>query len=148
MKNDLLKNRDSLKILTAVSFLLLYKPGDTISAFIFMLLIILPFLIKNNMAGIVEISNNVAVNIAVNLLFVGLIYVAVFYLIRSGIKRKHTTIDNISCCFSIVIICSYGLRVFYSEPQTVFSFITIAFFSLCTATTLYILLVNIYSKRI
>lgn len=146
MQSELLKKLYPLEIVAALSFLLLYKSGDTISTFLFVMLIVLPFLIKDNMAGIFDISDNIMINTTVNLIFVSLIYAAVFYLLRSGFKKKSSNKIDILCCFSIIICCSYAFKIYYGETQTIFSIITIVFFSLCSLTTLYILLTNIYDR--
>lgn len=126
------------KILTALSFLLLYIPGDTISAFLFMMLIILPFLIKEDVTGILDITQHRSLNITINLLLVAIMYWSVFYLLRSGIRRLDTKISAILCCLSIIICSSYAIFIYSVKQQTLFSIFTMVIFAICSFITIYL----------
>ena len=132
MKNYLIKNLHKLQILTAISFLILYKSGDTMSAFVFMVLVVLPFFIANNATGIVDITQNTKVNIFVNLFLIAIIYWAVYYSLRPGNIHSKSIKSRFLYLLSIVIFCGYAISLFWRQTQTVFSATTIVIFILCS----------------
>lgn len=128
MKDYLIHHSNLLRILTGISFLLIYIPGDTIAAFVIMALILYPILIADGSSNMCNLNINPALTIFIDLVLVMMLYASVIYLIRSGVKKVNSKRSDNLCIISVLILYIYVAKIFMSQDQTTFSLITIGVF--------------------
>ncbi|WP_442588677.1 hypothetical protein ACSBL2_21825 [Pedobacter sp. AW31-3R] len=112
MKKYLLRSVGLLKVLTLVSFLLITISGDKISAFVFLTLVMFPFTIPSGASGVFDLTTIPLVNITINVMLYVTIYVSVFRMFSTSIKKfedstkdKVFKTDIIRCLLFSLIIC-------------------------------------------
>lgn len=129
-----------LKLLTAISFLLIYAAGEKLGAFMFMLLIMYPLLIADGSGDLLSLNLNPAATIFIDIIFLGLTYISIYYLMRSGIKKINDRMNDRLCILSILILYIFVYKIFLSPNNSAFSLIMVGIFMFLSLLTILVLL--------
>lgn len=148
MKNYLIRHLPLLKMLTAISFLLVYVPGEKIGAFLIMTLPISPVFILTGVAapGILFPNLNPLLSIPMDLLILCFTFFSIYSLIW---RRKYGNIDrsiNRQHLFNILVFYLWVIKSVINPYNNAFSVATVLFFiviSLITISTVVTMLARV-----
>jgi hypothetical protein len=134
-----------LKLLSVIFFLLMYAEGDKLGAFIFMMLIIYPFLIGQGSPDLLSLNLNRALTLPIDLVIFGMTYFSIYHLIKS--RKINDRKSDKWCLFNIIIFYIYVFKIFMSPVHSVFSLVTIGLFMFISLLTIAVLIIKLYIKR-
>ena len=146
MKNLLINHLPLLKVLTVVSFLIVYIPGEKISVFMFMSLILSPFFVLTGVGapGMIFPGLHPLVAIPIDILTFSYTFYSIYNLLRRrSFGNTHRTyyIQNL---FNILIFYIWVIRSVINSNNNIFSLATVAIFFIISMLTIY----SILSTRI
>ncbi len=146
MKNYLNSRLPLLKILTGISFLLIYASGDKFGVFIFILLFVYPVLIVDGSSSFFSLSTSPFLVILTNMAFLLAIYLSVYSLLRAGFKKISNRSNDKVCLISIVILYVYVYKILAHSYESGFSMVTLVIFMLLSLITLIISFNNMMKR--
>lgn len=146
MKNYLNSRLPLLKILTGISFLLIYASGDKFGAFVFMILLMYPILIADGSSNFFSLSTSPFLAILIDMAFFLAIYLSVYSLLRAGFKKISNRSNDKVCLISIFIMYVYVYKILVHSYESGFSMATLAIFVLLSLITLIISFNNMMKR--
>lgn len=125
-----------LKLVTVISFLLIYAAGDKFGVFTFMMLMLYPFVIADGSTNLFSLDLPAPAIILVDFSYLLATYFFVIYIMRSAIRRKNDRSANMLTICGIIIFYIYPVKVLLTSDNSSFSIITIILFFLTSLATL------------
>lgn len=137
MKLYLEHRLSTLKILTVISFLLVYGSGDKFGMMMGLMLFIYPLLIMDGAGNIFNLDLQPLGIMFIDTFFIFATYWSLYYLIRSGIKGVDSAVNSNFCILAILILTIGPIKVLVTSSNSIFSLLTVIIFgSLAIATVI------------
>ena len=142
MKNSLINRLPLLKVLTVVSFLIVYIPGEKISVFMFMSLILSPFFVLTGVGapGMIFPGLHPLLAIPIDVLTFSYTFYSIYNLLRRRSFDNMRRTYYIQNLFNILIFYVWVIRSVINPNNNIFSLATVAVFFVISMVTIYSIL--------
>lgn len=142
MKTLLESKLSLLKLATVISYLLIYTSGEKYGMFLFMILILYPFLMIDGSSNIFSLNLPQPLIVLTDTLFLLFTYIFIFIFFRSRSNSNQSNKNRIACILGILYFYIEIIRILYTSQKSIFSLITIGVFIVISITTLTTLLIS------